>query len=353
MKFFNKRFMTASVLSLMLVATMGCGTKGDAKTPAAAPAAANAPSSTIPSNVKFATNTQGSAWYVYGASIAEMMRPVLKSSTIDVLPFSGGVGNATMLKDKKADIALSFSITSKWAYEGNIAYTDKQQDLRALVGSMDQYYVGLVASKSFVDKNGVKSIKDIADKKLPVRIYTNTKGSLAEFATRQVLEAYGLTYDTVKKFGGKVELTSNDVIQTAFQNGEADLHILVMPKGHPTISEIAVHTPIAFVPMENDVVDKFKKMGYQAATLPKDSYKGQTVDVPTIGFSSMILTTIGLNEELAYNITKTIMENKEKLVNAHDALKDFDTTKAMDPASINVPLHPGAEKYFKEKGLLK
>jgi TRAP transporter TAXI family solute receptor len=353
LKFLNKRFLTGFLMSLLLVVMVGCGNSGGGSTQPGSTAAGGASSNAAPSNIKFATNTQGSAWYVYGASISELMRPVLKGSTIDVLPFSGGVGNAKMLQDKKADIALSFSITSKWAYEGNVAYTAKQPDLRALVGSMDQYYIGIVASKSFMEKNSVKSIKDIADRKIPARIYTNTKGSLAEFGTKQVLEAYGLTYETIKKFGGKVELTSNEVIQSSFQNGEADLQVLAMPKGHPTISEIAVHTPIAFLSMENDIVDKFKINGYQAATLPKDSYKGQDTDFKTVGFSTMILTTSGLNEDVAYNITKTIMENKEKLVNSHDALKDFDPTKAMEPTSLNVPLHPGAEKYYKEKGMLK
>lgn len=304
-------------------------------------------------NLLFATNTQGSAWYIYGATMAELLRPVMSGRTVDVLPFAGGIGNAKMLDEKKADVAFSFSITSKWAYEGNVAYQKKQENLRGLVGALDQYYIGIVASKAFVDKHGVKTVKDIVDKKVPVRIYTNNKGSLAEFSTSQVLEAYGINYDTIKQNGGKVELTSNDVIQSSFQNGEADLHILVMPKGHPTISELSVHTPIVFLPMEDEIVNKFKSFGYSDVLFPKGLYKDQDYDVQTVGFSTMILTTSDLNEEAAYNITKTVNENKEKLDSAHDALKDFKPENAMKPESLNVPLHPGAERYYKEKGLLK
>lgn len=354
--------LAALLLCACMLLITACGANGQGKTdtsnakqnaPANANAANNAASSNKNANIKFATNTQGSAWYVYGATMAELLRPVLKDSSIDVLPYSGGVGNAKMLQDKKADIALSFSITSKWAYEGNVAYSAKQENLRGLVGALDKYYIGIVASKSFVDKYGVKSVKDIADKKIPARIYTNNKGSLAEFSTRQVLEAYGLDYEAVKKLGGKVELTSNDVIKNSFQNGEADLHILVMPKGHPTISEIVVHTPIVFLGMEQEIVGKFQKLGYSSAMFPKGQYKGQDNDVQTVGFSTMILTTANLSDDLAYNITKAVNENKDKLVNAHDALKDFEPSKAWAAESLNVPLHPGAQKYYKEKGLIK
>lgn len=304
------------------------------------------------SNLKFASNNQGSAWYIYAATIAELLRPALDGTSVDVLPLAGGIGNTKMLADSKADVAFAFSITGKWAYEGSVAYDAKQENLRALVGGLDQYYIGIVASKSFVDKNGVKTIKDIADKKLPVRLYTNNKGTLAEFATSQVMEAYGLSYDDIKGFGGKVELTSNDIITSSFQNGEADLHILVMPKSHPTISEISVQTPIVFLPMEDEIVEGFKQFGYIEAALPKGSFKDQDSDVNTVGFSTVVLTTAELNEDLAYTITKVINENKAELDNAHEALKDFNPQNSASPEKLNVPLHPGAEKYYKEVGVL-
>lgn len=347
-----KKFGVFSFILAVVLFITACGSTGGGSTSGTSNSSGDSQKAES-GNLLFATNTQGSAWYIYGATMAELLRPVMSGRTVDVLPFAGGIGNAKMLDEKKADVSFSFSITSKWAYEGNVAYQKKQENLRGLVGALDQYYIGIVASKAFVDKHGIKTVKDIVDKKAPVRIYTNNKGSLAEFSTSQVLEAYGVNYDTIKQYGGKVELTSNDVIQSSFQNGEADLHILVMPKGHPTISELSIHTPIVFLPMEDNIINKFKGFGYTDVIFPKGLYKGQDYDVQTVGFSTMILTTSDLSEDAAYNIAKTVIENKEKLDAAHDALKDFNPENAMKPESLNVPLHPGAEKYYKEKGLLK
>lgn len=363
MTIFHKPLLAGLLIGLLLFVTIGCSNNGSGGNQSTAPGNPSSETSNpgsetstsedLPENVVFATNAQGSAWFVYGATIAELMRPVMEGTALDVVPFAGGVGNAQMLDEDKADIALSFSLTTKWAYDGNIAYDKNYPNLRVLAGALDHYYVILVTTQSFVDKYDVTSLQDVADRKIPIRIYTATKGNLAEFAAQQVLDAYGLDYDKIKEFGGKVELTPPEAVQSAFQNGDADMFINVMPKGHPAVQEISVRTPITFLPFENEIVEKLKAVGYESKTFPGGVFKGVDEDVNTVGFSTMLITNEDFNEEAAYLITKTIVENKEKLADGHVALQDFDVEKAFLPENLPVQLHPGAERYAKEAGLLK
>src|SRR5258706_12902808 len=107
-------------------------------------AAAQAPA---PVNLAFATLDTGSAWYVYGATMAELLRKTLPpGSNIDVKPFSGGVGNPKLVAKNETPLALSFTVTNRWAAEGREAYDAKLENLRGLVGGLDTYYLNVIAA---------------------------------------------------------------------------------------------------------------------------------------------------------------------------------------------------------------
>ena len=110
-----------TLLALVLVAVVAVSTV-DAQTPA-------------PVSLAFATLDTGSAWYVYGATIAELLRKTLPpGSNIDVKPRAGGVGNPRLVAKNETPLGLSFTVTNRWAHDGKEAYTEKLENLRALVG---------------------------------------------------------------------------------------------------------------------------------------------------------------------------------------------------------------------------
>jgi TRAP transporter TAXI family solute receptor len=85
--------------------------------------------------------------------------------------------------------------------------------------------------------------------------------------------------------------------------------------------------------------------------IPANTYDGQTEDVETAAVGNFLISHDGVSEETAYQMTKLLFENLDKLTAAHAAAKAIDPAKALD--GMPVPLHPGAERYYKEKGLLK
>jgi uncharacterized protein len=303
-----------------------------------------------PVNLAFATLGQGTAWYIYGATIAELLRKTLPAgSNVDVKPHAGGVGNPKLVAKNETPIALSFTVSNRWAAEGKEAYDTKLENLRGLVGGLDTYYLAVIAAK----KLNLNSVKDIKDRKIPVKLNTLTPGSLGEFAARQLLREYGLTYADIKSFGGVVAHTNYNVIVDAFKDGRADVLIAVVTPKHPSITEIATFTDVKFLEFEPDRAKGLGALGYKPLTMPADTFKNQTQPVKGVGFPTVLITNKELPDAIAYTITKTMLENKDALVRGHAGLAEFDPKTAWMPDEVGLPLHPGAEKAFREKGLMK
>jgi len=303
-----------------------------------------------PVHLRFACFDLGSAWYVYGANFAKFWREVLpKGSTIDVLPFAGGIGNALIIDKGDAELGLLFSATANWAIQGKVAYSKKMEAITGLVGGLDRYYAAVMATK----RSGITSLEEVARKKLPVRFVAQPMGSASEFSMRLILEAYGMPYDTIKSWGGSVTPTSTGVAQAQMVDGKADIWINMVTAGHPAISELAISTELLFLPLGDEVIGKLTAYGYERASLPPKSFKGQDQDVPLVGWPTILIAHKDLKPEVAYMLTKTIVENKEKMVKAHAGFKDFHPENAWKLGDYGIPLHPGAEKYYKDKGMMK
>jgi hypothetical protein len=117
--------------------------------------------------------------------------------------------------------------------------------------------------------------------------------------------------------------------------------------------DIATSQEITVVAIDGPVRDKLTKglPFFLVTTIPKGTYRGQDHDVPTVGVANFIIARAEMDEKTAYEMTKAIFENLDRLSQAHAAAKDIKLANAMK--GLPVPVHPGAEKYYREKKLLK
>ncbi len=303
-----------------------------------------------PVTLAFASLSAGTAWYVYGATMAELLRKALPpGSNVDVKPFAGGVGNPKLAAKNETPLALSFTVTNRWAFEGREAYDTKLDNLRGLVGGLDSYYLVAIAAK----KLDVGSLQDIKARRLPVKLFTLPVGSLGEFGARQLLREYGLSYADLKGWGGSTNHVGYNIIVDAFKDGRADLLLAVVTPKHPSISEITTFTDVKFLALEPEHVKGLGSLGYRAAAMPADTFKNQSTPVSTVGFPTVLITNADLPEPVAYTVTKTIIENKDALVRGHAGLAAFDPATAWQLDKVGIPLHPGAERAYREKGWMK
>jgi TRAP transporter TAXI family solute receptor len=302
--------------------------------------------------LKFATLSQGTSWYQYGATMAEMLAKTMPGATIDVLPHSGGIGNAKLVMKGEAQLGLGFSATNRWAYEKKDPY-DKDQGterLRAIAGGLDIYWLAIIADR----KLPVATLADVKEKKVPVKLMTLQVGSLGEYGARQLLAAYGMKYDDIKGWGGKVTHTTYKIMVDAVRDGQADLVIAVANPGHPSITEMAQFGEVKFLPVADKVLDELLKFGYEKTAMPANTFRGQEQPVPYGAITTVVIARDDLPAEAAHAIAKTLADNREALGQANAALKLFKPEDAWRPAKVGwIPLHPGAERFYREKGWMK
>ena len=315
--------------------------------------AASSPADSIDGNVwQFATLAVGSSWYVYGATIADVASHFDSGLQFDVLPNSGGVGNLLLLQNKKADIGLGFNNVNAWAYDGILTFEENGAipNLRGLVATLDQMYVGIAIRNG----SGIEEIRDIADKKMPIRLMTAEKGSASEYTTRVVLESIGCSYEDIISWGGSVEHTDFASIVQAFKDDKCDFFMQHISVGHAAFTELCVSANVKVAELDDEAIEFMQKKGYSVAIMPANSFAKQNKDVRCAGITTNLVTTAELPEEAAYRIVKAVYESKDDLIKGHGGFKNFNKELAASSEAIGgLPMHPGAVKYYKEIGLLK
>ena len=298
--------------------------------------------------ISLASFKAGSGWYVMAQTMAKLIKGTLPTgSQVDVLPYSGGVGNPMLLGQGKADMALGFPVETGLAIKGEAPYKKKSPDVKVLVGNLDTYwYVFAVRADT-----PIQSFAEIKAKKFPLRLAVMPKGSSGEWDTRKVLEAYGITFDDIVAWGGKVTYVSFPTAVEMIKDGQADAFGQVCTPGHPSWMQLATMSKLRFLPISQQVAAKFsKEYGFRPSVLPKGTFPGVDHDVPVLGFATLLMATSKMSDDIAYKITKAICTGKEELVMAYKGAKAFDPQKAAD---VSLPLHPGAAKYYRETGVLK
>ena len=162
-----------------------------------------------------------------------------------------------------------------------------------------------------------------------------------------MLKAAGLSYKDFAKveylpFGESVELMKNRQLDVTLQSAGL---------GVASLRDLAVSMKIVVIEIPPDVVAKVGDPAYQPAIIPANTYEGQAKDVPSIAIQNFLVTHEGVSNEMAYMMTKALWENLDALVAAHAAGKAIKKENAVK--GMPLPLHPGAEKYYREIGLLK
>jgi TRAP transporter TAXI family solute receptor len=135
------------------------------------------------------------------------------------------------------------------------------------------------------------------------------------------------------------------------KNRQLDATLQSAGLGVASIRDLATAVKIVVVPVPADVVAKVGDAAYQPAVIPANTYGGQTADVPTAAIPNFLVTHAGVSDDLAYQMTKALYDNLDKMHAAHNAAKAINRANAVK--GMPVPLHPGAERYYKEVGVIK
>ena len=303
--------------------------------------------------IRWTAQEVGTGLLMYTTSLTEIAKRYLpKDVILDVLPYGAVVASVTLVEDGRAEIGWA-NVTALWAQQGIILYNKQHKNLTAIASSFEEANLQIFANKDFVTKTGLKTLDDIREKKLPVRIVTKTKGSLGQAAGPLQLEAHGIKYDDIKAWGGSITETAVGDVVARMKDGRADMWFDNLAPKHPAATEYFQTADGVVVEPTADALNYLKKYGFSTVVSKAGTWKGQTADVKQPQGPTVLIARKDVPEEIVYIITKAICDNAEEVRNAHAQMKVFDEKIAWRPEKVLIDLHPGAKKYYVEKGWMK
>ena len=285
------------------------------------------------------TGGTSGVYYPLGVALAEIYGKGIAGAHTQVQATKASVENLNLLQQGKGEIAFALGDSVKLAAEGNTeaGFPGKLDKLRG-IAAIYPNYIQIVASQ----ESGIKTLADLKGKSLSV----GAPASGTELNARAIFAAAGMKYEDL----GKVEYLPFAESVELIKNRQLDATLQSAGLGVASIRDLATSLPITVVAVPADTVAKIGEP-YVAVTIPAGTYEGQAEDVATAAVGNFLVTHDGVSDETAYQMTKLLFENLDQLAAAHAAAKAIDPAKAL--IGMPVPLHPGAERYYKEKGLLK
>lgn len=306
--------------------------------------------SALAQDIRIGAMREGTSWYVFAATLEQMIEPVLGANSVEIIARGGGVANPMVVQSGKAEIALSNVATAVWARDGDAIYQGASApDIRALVGGLNDVYVGVIARNAFLQQAGSTDLAEIVASGKPIRVLIKPTGSSAVPAAEMIFAGLGTSLDQIKANGGTVTQVDTPQIPDVLRNGDADIYIDTMIKGHPTITEVGLTADVSWLDIPPPAMELLTRNGLSAGTYGP-WYQGQTKANVGANLGTVLIANAALDEDKAYLITKTLIENAEKLGAAHAAWRSFKPEVAFKPENTGIALHPGAIRYYKERG---
>lgn len=284
------------------------------------------------------TGGTSGVYYPLGVALSKIYGDKIPGTRTQVQATKASVENLNLLQQGKGEIAFALGDSVQLAWDGDTeaGFKGKLDKLRGIAGIYPNF-IQIVASK----ESGITSLADLKGKSLSV----GAPKSGTELNARAIFAAAGMTYDELGKteylpFAESVELIKNRQLDATLQSAGL---------GVASIKDLATSVEIQVVAVPPEVIAKLGAP-YLAATIPAGTYNGQTDDVSTVAVVNYLVTHADVPEETVYQMTKQLFENLPDLTAAHNAAKAIRLEEAL--TGMSIPLHPGAERYYKENGIM-
>ncbi len=292
-----------------------------------------------PTFINVLTGGTSGVYYPIGVALSQLYSNGIDGAKTSVQATKASVENLNLLQAGRGELAFALgdSVADAWNGVEDAGFKAPLKKLRAIAGTYPNY-IQIVANA----ESGIKTLEDLKGK----RISVGAPKSGTELNARAIFEAAGLSYKDM----GKVEFLPYAESVELIKNRQLDATLQSSGLGMAAIRDLASTMKISFVAIPAEVTAKIDNAAYEAATIPAGTYDGQDADVPTVAINNILVTHEGVSDEVAYQMTKLMFDNLGRLGTAHSAAKDIKLETATQ--NLPIPLHPGAERFYKEAGAL-
>ena len=292
-----------------------------------------------PTFINVLTGGTSGVYYPIGVALSQLYSNGIEGSKTSVQATKASVENLNLLEAGRGELAFALgdSVADAWNGVEDAGFKAPLKKIRAIAGTYPNY-IQIVANA----ESGIKTLEDLKGK----RISVGAPKSGTELNARAIFEAAGLSYQDM----GKVEFLPYAESVELIKNRQLDATLQSSGLGMAAIRDLASTMKISFVAIPAEVTAKIDNAAYEAATIPAGTYDGQDADVPTVAITNILVSHEGVSDEVAYQMTKLMFDNLGRLGTAHSAAQDIKLETATQ--NLPIPLHPGAERFYKEAGAL-
>jgi TRAP transporter TAXI family solute receptor len=291
----------------------------------------------------------GGGWYAQAGGFVELIKAKDPRFNIRVIP-GAGIQNMTKLQQGETEIAWGLPPFIAASYNGQDPYKDRHGDMRLVMNGLGYVHIQFGVPADYP----VKSIRELFGSKKAFSIGTTPPGGSDEWVMRKVFEFYKTTYQDLRSRGGKVVLVSYTDLANQYRDRNLDVFFANLAVPGAAIQEASLARKMRILPMDEDLIKFMEGLGLSRGVIPKGSYKdvvNNDQDIPTIAMANTIVANVKTPEAVVHGFTKILLQNLDGVRQVHPAFKAFDPKDAVRLA--NVPLHPGAERAYREAGLLR
>lgn len=286
-----------------------------------------------------------------------VVRDAYPGSSVSFKPNSPGGGVLAIARGEADFTATATGTEIRLALEGKAPFKEPLKGKFTFVMQLyDNQFIHFLMTKAWADENGIKSFDDIAKKKPKIRLAINRPDNpqVSIGGPYAMMEAHGFTIDDIRKWGGSYVLGNSAIGLDAIKDGKADLFMNARNLGDALIKDIASKRGLVWIAADPGKAAKAAAVfANKADIVKKGTYPFMDKDETTIRMSVFLLAGAHVSEEVVYKYVKAIAENEGNVQKIGGSLKTSFTTAKMITNPANLPVHPGALRYYKEKGMVK
>jgi hypothetical protein len=296
--------------------------------------------------LKAAAGGAGGSWHVLLQGLARLVNEARPEIEIEVVE-GGGVMNHELVGSGELPMAILNPPMTVAAVSGKSPYSQPYPELRIGVANLTVNYLHFAVSSEMP----IESFEEMCRGRHPINIPVDRVGTVDRMMFRLALEYYGVTEDDLESWGEQLMPAVNYNEQLAlYSDGRANALWQFMGVPSPSMQEAHRIRPIRLLPFDDGLIAHLCSMGWASANLPAGAYDATDIPVPTIAMGTSLGFHASVSDDVVYSITSAICEKASAVHEIHPAAVDFDPQKAhRDGGTL---LHPGAERYFREKGLV-
>ena len=326
----------AIIMSLMLL-LVACSSED--KENASANSDKAAPSGP-PTEFTFGSATVGGFWYTLSGAMSDKMQGLFPDSSVTIVE-GGSISNIIGMNQGIYAIGLTNASNVLEAEQGIGPFDEKIDNVSTLATLYPNVFHIAVRANS-----DIYSIEDLKGKKVSPGI----KGYSAELAFLDILDAAGMSYDDL----GGIEYIGTSDAGDLLRDGHIDAIANLLAAPVSTYQELDTTLGIRLIPLDENIISEVRKSneGYLEYTIKSGTYKNIKEDVNTIAaYSALLASNDVIDEETGYQLTKMMFENADSWKTISSVMNDF--TPEFSVENNVGPLHPGAERYYREIGVLE